>query len=83
MRRITITDRDTATSLRRKLASKEHEYCKILIKHKHIDLVLSCFRTNRSPAQAHINKFVKKHLTGEFSGLCRKRNASSIRTKED
>lgn len=66
MRTIKIDDDDTVATLTQKLASDESEVCKLLVRHPHVPLVLSCFRQNRSQRKSHVDYYVKVFRTERF-----------------
>jgi hypothetical protein len=61
-----IEDSDTLQSLQAKLRSPEMDMCHIIVKHRHIPLLLANFRENRSAKRVTVEKHLKLFRTGEF-----------------
>lgn len=66
LREIVLVERETVSSLRKKLAAKSREECVIALTPFNAQVMLNNFRVNRASIEADICKFVKLFLTDQF-----------------
>jgi hypothetical protein len=63
---IILSEEETVSSLRKKLARKHHHEHIITLTPEQAQLMLDNFRPNRTPGKSHVDKFIKIFLMGEF-----------------